>query len=71
MLFTPIKESEGIIFYFADKTNEEGNHFSLIHQQRCMNSNQAECEWNTAGDRAVIKISSDVDRVGMNAIFNN
>ena len=28
-----------------------------------MNCNQAECEWNRAGDRAIIKISSDVDRV--------
>lgn len=28
-----------------------------------MNCNQGECEWNCSGTRAIIKVSSDVDRV--------
>lgn len=63
LVFTPTKESEGYIGYYADKSKEDGNHFTLVHQLRCMNCNQAECEWNCSGTRAIVKVSSDVDRV--------
>ena len=29
-----------------------------------LNCNQALCEWNEKGDRAVVTVSSDIDRVG-------
>ena len=49
--------------YFINSSVEEGNHFILKLQRPCLNCTQAECEWNYEGDRAVIKVSSDIDRV--------
>ena len=63
-MFSPLKESEGVVAFFTDRTKEEGAHYTLWRQQRMLNGNQALCEWNEKGDRAVVTVSSDIDRVG-------
>ena len=54
-----------MLCYYADKSKTNHNQFTLQYQQRIMNCNEASCEWNQQGDRAVITIGSDVDSVGM------
>lgn len=64
MVFTPLRNGEGMLAYFADKSRAPGNHLTLQLNRRILNCNQAVCEWNKAGDRAVVTVSNDVDHVG-------
>lgn len=54
-----------MLCYYADKSKTNQNQFTLQCQHRLMNCNEASCEWNQQGDRAVITVGSDVDSVGM------
>ena len=63
MVFTPLRNGEGMLAYFADKSRTQGNHLALQLNRRMLNCNQAFCEWNKAGDRAVVTVSNDVDQV--------
>lgn len=63
VVFTPMRNGEGMLAYFADKSRTQGNHLVLQLNRRMLNCNQAFCEWNKAGDRAVVTVSNDVDQV--------
>lgn len=63
VVFTPMRNGEGMLAYFADKSRTQGNHLALQLNRRMLNCNQAFCEWNKAGDRAVVTVSNDVDQV--------
>lgn len=68
MVFTPLKSGEGMLCYYADKSKSDGYQFMLQYQRRILNCNEASCEWNQQGDRAVITVGSDVDSVGISRI---
>ncbi|OAO11843.1 eukaryotic translation initiation factor 2A [Blastocystis sp. ATCC 50177/Nand II] len=71
VLFSPLKEGEGVVAFFADHSKEPKEpkepspHFVIQRQQRVLNCNQALCEWSAKGDRAVLTASSDIDRTGV------
>ena len=58
-----MKNGEGMLSYYANKTKDVDNRFQLQCQRRLMNCNEALCQWNQQGNRAVITVSSDVDNV--------
>ena len=59
-----MKNGEGVLSYYANKTKGEESQFSLQCQRRLLNCNEATCQWNCQGDRAVITVSTEVDNVG-------